>query len=675
VEALRRQPSNIPARMLDLRRRIATALGLPEDALPFAGELMEVKPVEAAWRGAIERVLHGFALSVLVDERHYAALSNHLNSVHLGERLVYFRTDVQPRLARTPAMNSLVRKLTIKECAHRPWLDAELSRQFDYTCVDSMQAFRQTERALTREGQVRHGKSRHEKDDRRAVADSRFWVLGFDNRDKRALYEEQARELAERISRLGDEITALTDRDEKRRDRAMACQTLANMQWQEVDVAPLMARIQDIELQLKTLRQGSAALQEIGRLLEAKRGLLETGEQTLRRAQLGAQQTDGDISECIRKLDELRAGVTADALTDHQQQGLDARFGALRHPVTLDNLDKQAGWIERTLNEDIATLDSERHQLEKAIENRFGDFKRRWPMEAGDVDATLASAPDFLAKLTRLELDGLPAYEKRFFELLQTQSHQNLASLGTHLQQAQREIRDRTELVNEGLSEAEFNPGTHLRIDVSDRQLPEVREFKQEIKQALSHAFVDEPEMAEQRFLVLRRLVERLASQASEDTRWRDAVLDVRQHVEFIARELDGEGREVEVYRSGAGKSGGQRQKLATTCLAAALRYQLGGSEHEVPVYAPVVLDEAFDKADTEFTTLAMNIFANFGFQMIVATPLKSVMTLEPFIGGACFIDISDRQRSSVLLIEYDEERQRLKLPEQAHGAASAAVS
>ena len=57
-----------------------------------------------------------------------------------------------------------------------------------------------------------------------------------------------------------------------------------------------------------------------------------------------------------------------------------------------------------------------------------------------------------------------------------------------------------------------------------------------------------------------------------------------------------------------------------------------------------MVLDEAFDKADNEFTALAMNIFKNFGFQMIVATPLKSVMTLEPFIGGACFIDISERR-------------------------------
>jgi uncharacterized protein YPO0396 len=49
---------------------------------------------------------------------------------------------------------------------------------------------------------------------------------------------------------------------------------------------------------------------------------------------------------------------------------------------------------------------------------------------------------------------------------------------------------------------------------------------------------------------------------------------------------------------------------------------------------------------------------------MIVATPLKSVMTLEPFIGGACFVHIQDRKVSSTLLIAYDEGSKRLLLPE-----------
>ena len=70
---------------------------------------------------------------------------------------------------------------------------------------------------------------------------------------------------------------------------------------------------------------------------------------------------------------------------------------------------------------------------------------------------------------------------------------------------------------------------------------------------------------------------------------------------------------------------------------------------------------------------MAMNIFKRFGFQMIVATPLKAVMTLEPFIGGASFIDIKDRKHSMALPIIYDESAKRLLLSE--HGAHDSALS
>jgi uncharacterized protein YPO0396 len=145
--------------------------------------------------------------------------------------------------------------------------------------------------------------------------------------------------------------------------------------------------------------------------------------------------------------------------------------------------------------------------------------------------------------------------------------------------------------------------------------------------------------------------------------------------VEFLAREReDDTDREVEVYASGAGKSGGQRQKLTSTCLAAALRYQLGGQDRALPIFSTVVMDEAFDKADSEFTAMAMNIFKTFGFQMIVATPMKSVMTLEPFIGGACYVENRDRKTSRVLKIDYDKETKRLNLPQKVLNAEEAVI-
>ena len=676
VNALRQQPSNIPAQMLALRTMITRKLGLADAVLPFVGELLEVDPREADWRGAIERVLHSFALSLLVEERYYSAVSGYVNEAHLGGRLVYFRMGrVEESAVRPISANSIYHKLQIQTGAFALWLEADLKHRFDYACVDSIQAFRAAERALTREGQVRHGKTRHEKNDRFRIDDRSQWVLGFDNREKLALFEKQSQRLADEVAALDRKIRGLTDADAVQADRALTCRDLANVQWQEIDVVPLIERIGDIERTLRTAREGSPALKGLAKRIESQIGLVEKAQKSLVSVLAQIQSLEKDTREKEEKLQVLGREPALTALTAVQIVELPARFNALGQKLTLDNIDRSAQRVERALTDELEAMADRHNKLVRGIEERFAEFQRRWPMDAGDMDATLASAADFLARLKRLETDGLPAHEQRFFDLLRNQSHQNLAALSTYLNQARKTILDRMELVNESLSQAEFNVGTRLHIAASDRQLPEVREFRQEIHQALSHAWTDDREQAESRFLILRGLVERLASQEAGERRWRETVLDVRLHVEFIGREVDLEGREVEVYRSGAGKSGGQRQKLATTCLAAALRYQLGGADHGAPVYAPVVLDEAFDKADNEFTALAMNIFANFGFQMIVATPLKSVMTLEPFIGGACFVHISERRHSSILMIEYDSDHQRLKLPEHTHGETPVAAT
>jgi len=667
VAAMLRQPSNIPAHMLELRNGIAAALGLSETDLPFVGELIEVRDEESQWHGAIERILHGFALSLLVDERRYGAVARYVNQTHLGQRLVYFRvsdTDVPARGRLGP--RSLVAKLNLQETSYRGWLLGELYRRFDYACVDNLRDFQEQERALTREGQIKQGKSRHEKDDRHRIDDRRRWVLGFDNRDKLALFQQRAGELHSMIAGLDKRLDEIRNQQAKSQQRALACQVLANLQWQDIDVAGILDRIQSLGMELEQLRSGDAELEALGERIEAARTSLEQAEDTLRKILVERETIARKINDHQRELADLDRRLADVVLSETQLAGLEARFEQDEKPLTLGNLDTRRIQVERAINAERRSLDEGKNRLLRVIEKGLADFKREWPMDAGDLDETLASAPEYLTLLQRIEHDGLPGFEERFFSLLKEQSSENLAALSRHISEARKEIRNRMELVNASLADAEFNPGTHLQIEVSERQLPDVRTFREQVRQVLEHAWTmgRDPAEAETRFATLRDLVRRLGGQESEDRRWREQVLDVRLHVEFVGRELDGEGREVEVYRSGAGKSGGQREKLATTCLAAALRYQLGGSDGALPVYAPVVLDEAFGKADNEFTELAMRIFERFGFQMIVATPLKSVMTLEPFIGGACFVDIADRNRSATLQIAYDLEHRRLDLPD-----------
>ncbi|MEH1903261.1 MAG: ATP-binding protein [Nostoc sp.] len=71
LESLRRRKSQIPKKSLDIRDRLARELNLNDTDLPFVGELLQIRKEAQEWEGAIERLLGGFGLSVLVPEAHY----------------------------------------------------------------------------------------------------------------------------------------------------------------------------------------------------------------------------------------------------------------------------------------------------------------------------------------------------------------------------------------------------------------------------------------------------------------------------------------------------------------------------------------------------------------------------------------------------------------------------
>jgi len=66
-------------------------------------------------------------------------------------------------------------------------------------------------------------------------------------------------------------------------------------------------------------------------------------------------------------------------------------------------------------------------------------------------------------------------------------------------------------------------------------------------------------------------------------------------------------------------------------------------------------IEEAFDKADTTFTRMAMDVFLEFGFHMILATPLKLLQTLEDYVGGIGLAVCADFKSSSIGLVSIDD--------------------
>src|SRR5690606_40079499 len=79
IRALEGRESNIPIANLHVRESLAQALGVESDELPFVGEVLRVRQDEAQWEGAIERLLHSFALTLLVPEGLYSQVTRYVD--------------------------------------------------------------------------------------------------------------------------------------------------------------------------------------------------------------------------------------------------------------------------------------------------------------------------------------------------------------------------------------------------------------------------------------------------------------------------------------------------------------------------------------------------------------------------------------------------------------------
>ncbi len=121
---------------------------------------------------------------------------------------------------------------------------------------------------------------------------------------------------------------------------------------------------------------------------------------------------------------------------------------------------------------------------------------------------------------------------------------------------------------------------------------------------------------------------------------------------------------EREFYSDTAGKSGGQKEKLAYTILASALAYQFGLEWGNVRSrsFRFVVIDEAFGRGSDESTRYALELFGKLNLQLLIVTPLQKIHIIEDYINAVHFVHNEGGLNSlirNLTVEEYREEKAR----------------
>jgi len=660
--SLSSRTSNLPSSHTDLRARLCDELDLDETQLPFAGELLDVADEHSQWRGAAERVLRGFALSLLVPQEHYDSVARWVNSHRLthrrndgkvvGSKLVYERVSVR----RVPLQREASQALLLADCLSvrdgdfLDYLRGELTRRADYRCVDSIDELRAERRAVTREGQVRSG-DRHEKDDRTQVGDPRSWVLGWANERKVAaltalLISQQETHLAAK-----DRLDALYARRGTLSEQQTAAARLADYpSWIEIDWTEAASRAQVADDERDRLIAGSSALAEIERRLQettGEIGAIERVRDDLTR-NLGRLEDRRDRARRDLDTDELFVAAQSSSALQVSRASYDGLRDLLAHgpPTTPAGCHAAGDSLTSGLTRSIERLGRELGGYGTTLVQVMGEVLRRWPELRSDLDASVETRADFLAFHERVATDDLPRHEGEFKRLLNTETIRELAQFNNWLRRQADEIDARIDRINDALGAIPYNPGRYIRLEKERTDNQDVRSFRADLRNATDDTLSPDTEhYSEQRFLDVKRIIERFRGRdgyAESDKSWTRRVTDVRNWFVFSASERELEtDEEWEHYSDSDGKSGGQKEKLAYTILAASLAYQFG-LEWGVATsrdFRFAVIDEAFGRGSDVSTRYALELFEKLGLQLLIVTPLQKVHIIEPYVRAIGFVD------------------------------------
>lgn len=657
LNGLRGRRVLIPDDFLNVRQMVCRQTGLAESDLPFAGELIEVKPEREDWTGAIEKLLHAFGVSMLVPEAHYQKVAPLINRLRLrnasgskGLRFLFHRVPAKASDGSYPVKPDTVPACLNYQSDHPlgAWVENEVRRSFSHACCRDTVELERNPFGLTREGLIRSG-TRHVKDDRQAVDDPSNYVLGWSPQRKIEALEKK-------IAALAGEYSQFRSEEKTSRAQESECKTavqhleglLSIASYADIDIDDAAKKLDELQTAKRDLEQASETRQKLQSQFDAA---------DLKWKELGTKR-DGkrdEIKDAEKLQDQFdkKLGETSERVRDDAAPLVEAQLAELSEleagqPLTLDNVESVENKVRSSL---IGQANYQKSLINKAREKMgspMQKFLAKYPEEDKDLKAEPDYSADFVGIHQRLKNEDLPAHEDRFRDFLNDNLTQHVGGLDAALMEEVKTHQRRLNQVNAALTELEYSGTTYVQIDHRETRDATIREFKGQLRDILGTGM----NLDEHGRLVLFDKIREMIASFRKELEWTKLIADSRNWLDFGIREIrKSDGVQVNYQDSSQGKSGGQKTKLAFTILAASLHAQYGLAEdaERTDTFRLAIIDEIFAKTDEPTSKRALQLFQSMGFQLILAAPWEAkVRIAEPFVGSYHLVLNPNSDASSV---------------------------
>lgn len=677
IKYLREHKNNISGRVAEIRDEIIQHIGATADEIPFIDELIRLKDDERKWESAIERILHNFALRLIVPEKYYRQVNEYVNNHNLRGRIVYQRYNYDAALRefvnRHAQDNSLLNKIEFKPNAqYIDWIEDRLYSEFNYTCVDTLEDFNHiNEKAVTKEGLIKAKGGKHEKDDRPEISRREHYVLGWDNREKIAAIKKEYDNLCRQVTAKKEEINELNNKRKETEERKETFSRLLDFEkfddidWQSYSIRinekneekkqleSTNDRVKTLQQQLEKVKQTISEIEDRKENLYGSKALLQKDEEETQKrcsdnTNALASMNPVDVDEFENNHSELLLVGLADMVARHKslQNDIDNK---IKNKQTEKNKKENEGRskiiIFKNPSEEITT--------------KFRD----WRSDVNSLPDSVELISEYQTFLKKLNEEALPSFEKRFNKYLHETVINNIYTFRQFFKDWESLINKTINQLNSYLRDINFNvyPETYIQLESSKKRNVNINEFVQMLEKAIPNMREINSTIDGQRIHFEQHVLPLM--QRLEDEKWRKEVMDVRARFSYKAVEhYKADDQKRNTYESMGQLSGGEKAQLTYTILGSAIAYQFGLTKHGCDSsFRFIAIDEAFRAQDEDKARYLISLCKQLHLQLLVVTPSDNIHIVEDDISYVHYVERNGN--TSVLynmpINQFKEERQK----------------
>lgn len=685
IQILQKNKNNISGREAEIREELTAHIGATREEISFIGELVKVREDALEWEASIEKVLHSFALRLVVPEKYYQEVNEYVNQTNLKGRIVYQRfkghTPLNSMKKETQNETFLINKIAFKEnSSYAGWIEDSIIRQYNYSCVESLKEFnRFEERAVTKEGLIKFGKGKHEKDDRSHVSKREHFVLGWDNKEKinllrlelKKLQEEEKKSVA-RVKSLEKQIKLLGDLKDDYHSFFTGF-----TKYDEIDWEYYAHEIQEKEDQKNKLEQANDQLKELQKQLndvqEHLRAWVRKRDDKVKSISRKESELEGiqkNYQQYVQKLSQI--ALSKADLTEFGKENT--------HLIAIlyADLQKKQNEFQEELTSRNSKLSDQKNNRERQVSSLISKFKyppiniverfKDWRSDVNQLPdpENIEFIGDYQKRYNYLLEEDLPRFETKFNTYLQETIINKVGDFRMFFENWSDSIKENIRLLNASLKEIDFNTGaekTYIQLVARNKISEDVKTFRSLLHNAIPN-FKELQSSIDGKKDHFENNIEPLIKKLNKED-WRKEVMDVRSWFSYKAEEYYRETAEpAKTYENMGQLSGGEKAQLTYTILGSAIAYQFGLTKEGLQSnsFRFIAIDEAFKAQDEDKAQYLMKLCKQLHLQLLVVTPSDNIHIVEPHISFVHFVERKNDKNSwlyDMPIKQFKEEREK----------------